>query len=192
MVQPAWDALQRSLGLDLDVADVGAAQMALRTVVVYALTLVIVRLGSKRFLSKGTAFDVIVGIMLGSVMSSAINGSAPFFPTVVAGAMLVGMHWLLAVLAYRISWFGSLVKGNPVDLVRDGKVAEKGMRRGSVSRLDLTQALRAQTKQTDPAKIERAVLERDGSISVIPSKQDPRVLAVSVEDGVQTVRIVVG
>jgi hypothetical protein len=36
-------------------------------------------------MSKATAFDVIAAIMLGSIMSRAINGSAPFLPTLVAG-----------------------------------------------------------------------------------------------------------
>ncbi len=82
------------LGLGRDAGDVGAIQMALRTVFVYALTLAIVRLGRKRFLSKATAFDVIVGIMLGSVMSRVITESASFFPTLMVGGALVGTHWL--------------------------------------------------------------------------------------------------
>ncbi len=190
MLQSARELLQASLGLGLDSAEVGAGHMALRTLLVYSFTLAIVRLGNKRFLGKGTAFDVIVGIMLGSVMSRAINGSAPFVPTLAAGAVLIGLHWLLAVLAYRIGWVGSLVKGNPVVLIEEGEIQEKGMRRGSVSRGDIEQALRTQTRQTDPSNVQLAYLERDGSISVIPSKDAPRILTVSVADGVQTVRIV--
>jgi hypothetical protein len=57
-----------------------AAQMALRAVVVYVVTVIIVRLGKKRFMGQGTAFDVILGIMLGSIVSRAITGNAPFFP----------------------------------------------------------------------------------------------------------------
>src|SRR3712207_3456770 len=88
--------LQAFLGYGRDVSDVNALQMALRTMIIYAVTLVLIRLGSKRFLSQATAFDVIVGIMLGSVMSRAINSSAPLVPTLAAGVALVGMHWLLA------------------------------------------------------------------------------------------------
>jgi uncharacterized membrane protein YcaP (DUF421 family) len=122
-------------------------------------------------------------------MSRAINGSAPFFPTLAAGAVLVGLHWLLAVLAFHIDWFGPFVKGNPVLLIKDGQVQEDGIRRGGITRQDLTQALRKQTKQSDPAKIELAYLERDGGISIIPYEQVRRVFEVSVADGVQTVRI---
>jgi uncharacterized membrane protein YcaP (DUF421 family) len=81
MLQALGEQIAAWLGIGLDIADVGPLQMALRTVVIYAFTLAIVRLGSKRFLSQATAFDAIVGIMLGSVMSRAINGSAPFVPT---------------------------------------------------------------------------------------------------------------
>lgn len=181
--------LRELLGLGRDVADVSAIQMALRTVVVYAFSLAILRLGSKRFLSQATAFDAIVAIMLGSIMSRAINGSAPFIPTMGAGAVLVGMHWLLAFLTSRLDWFGPLVKGNPVLLVRDGEIQQEGMRSSGLSRRDLEERLRLGAKETDISKIRLAVLERNGSISVVPEERRPRVVETSVEDGVQTVRV---
>ena len=189
MLQPLLDQLQTLLGLGRDVANVGALQMALRTIIIYAFTLAIVRLGSKRFLGHASAFDTIVGIMIGSVMSRAINSSAPFVPTLVAGVVFVGMHWLLAVLSVHIPWFGPLVKGNPVLLVRDGQIQEQGMRRGGITKHDLAEALRLHTKPSDPAQIKLAYLERNGGISIIPFKDQPHVVEVSVEDGVQTIRI---
>jgi uncharacterized membrane protein YcaP (DUF421 family) len=189
MLQAIWNQFQTLLGLERDIGDVGAFQMALRTIIIYVCSLAIIRIGSKRFLSQASAFDVIVGIMLGSVMSRAINGSAPFFPTLLAGAVLIGMHWLLTALAFHINWFGPFVKGNPVLLIKDGHVQQQGMRQAGLSDHDLTQALRMQNDHTDPAKIRLAYLERSGNISVIPFKGEPRVLDVSVADGVQTVRI---
>jgi uncharacterized membrane protein YcaP (DUF421 family) len=177
------------LGIEHSADDLGAVETVLRTVFVYAFTLAIVRLGSKRFLSKATAFDVIVGIMLGSIMSRAITDSSAFFPTLAAGSMLVAIHWLLAFLAFHTDWFGSWIKGEAVLLVEDGQIQEQGMRQSGVSLKDLEQAIRINTNQTDPAHVRRAYLERDGSISVLPMKSEPRVLDVSVKDGVQTVRI---
>jgi uncharacterized membrane protein YcaP (DUF421 family) len=183
--------LEDLLGLGLDVSDVNAFQMALRTFLIYTATLAIVRVGSKRFLSQATAFDAIVAIMLGSIMSRAINGSASFFPTLAAGVILVGLHWLIAAIAFSSDWFGTLVKGNAVLLIKDGDVQEKGLRQTSVSARDLEEALRIESHVTDPERVKLAYLERNGSISVIPRKPEPRVLEVAVEDGVQTVRIVV-
>jgi uncharacterized membrane protein YcaP (DUF421 family) len=111
MLQAIWQQFQIFLGLELDVTNVNALQMALRTIIIYGFTLAILRLGSKRFLGQASAFDTIVAIMLGSIMSRAINGSAPFFPTLIVGIVLIGMHWLIAVLAFHIDWFGPLVRG---------------------------------------------------------------------------------
>ncbi len=189
MLQVVWEQIQALFGLGLDAGDMNPVQIVLRTVLVYVSTLIIVRLGSKRFLAEATAFDVIVGIMLGSVMSRAISGSAPFFPTLLAGIALLGLHWLFGVVAYHTSWFGAWIKGERVLLIKDGEIQRDGMRRSSITSDDLKQALRQKTNQTDPSKIELAYLERNGQISVIPYEREPRVIDVSVKDGVQTVRI---
>lgn len=189
MLQNLWEAIQAIFGIGDYAAHAGPIQIVLRTTLVYGVTLAIVRLGSKRFLSKATAFDVIVAIMLGSIMSGAIDGSSPFLPTVLAGAVLLGLHWLLGVLAFHTDWLGNVIKGNRVLLIKDGQIQWDGMRGSSISRADLGQALRQQTKHDDPSKVRRAYLERDGSIGVEPYQQEPRVFTVSVEDGVQTIRI---
>ena len=187
MVDGAADRIGLLLGLGVD--DLSAGQMALRAGLTFIVTLAVVRVGDKRLFGKGTAFDIITAIMIGSVMSRAITGSSPLVPTWVAGLVLVGMHWLVGALSYHLDWFGPLVKGQPVLLVEDGQILREGMREGSVSRNDLEQAIRMQGSAADPARVERAYLERDGSISIIPKQEAPRILDVAVADGVQTVRI---
>jgi uncharacterized membrane protein YcaP (DUF421 family) len=166
-----------------------ALPVAVRTAAVYLFALTVVRLGSRRFLSEASAFDVVVAIMLGSIMSRAINSSAPFGATLLSGAVLVAAHSLLAALAYRLDWLGPLVKGRPTVLVRDGRVDRAAMRRVGVSEHDVEQAIRSQTRSTDISDVRLATLERGGAISVIPAKRDPVVLDVAVKDGVQTVRV---
>ncbi len=188
-MQVFWDQIQALLGLEVEVGEVSVLQMALRTILIFIFTLAIVRLASKRFLAKPTAFDVIVGIMLGSIMSRAINGSAPFFPTLLSGVVLLGLHSLFAFLAYRTNWFGPLVKGNPVLLVKEGQIQQQAMRETGLTPNDLEQAIRQQAQQDDLEGIQFVYLERSGSISVIPYTSEPRVVTVGVERGVQTVRI---
>lgn len=189
MLVAVWDQLQTYLGVGRESADLNSAEVAIRTVIVYLVSLALVRVASRRFLSQATAFDVIVGIMLGSIMSRAINGSALFLPTIVAGLVLVGLHWLFAFIAFHTSVFGPVVKGEPVLLIEDGEVQEEGMRFANLTPRDLNEALRLQSGDTDPKKIKRAYLERNGSISVVPYERETRILDVSVKDGVQTIRI---
>lgn len=192
MMDVTLHEVRELLGLGRDIADVNAFQMALRTILIYVFALAIIRLGSKRFLSEATAFDVIVAIMLGSIMSSAINGSAPFVPTIVAGAALVGAHWMLAYLTSRLDWFGPLVKGHPTLLVRDGEIQEEGLRSTGLSKRDLEEHLRLQAGTADVSSVRLACMERNGRISVVPARSAPHPVDVSVEDGVKTIRIELG
>ena len=54
---------------------------------------------------------------------------------------------------------------------------------------DLEEAVRIESHLTDPERVQLAYLKRSGGISVIPRKSELRVVNVSVQDGVQTMRI---
>jgi uncharacterized membrane protein YcaP (DUF421 family) len=167
----------------------GALQTMVRTVVVYTFALAAVRLGSKRFLSEASAFDVVVAIMLGSILSSAVRGADNFGSTLLSAGMLVAVHWVLAALTSRLDWFGPLVKGTPTLLIRDGQPDRRAMRQSGVSEQDLEQAIRLRAGETDLSRVRLAWFERNGSISVIPAEREPAVVDIQVRDGVQTVRI---
>ncbi len=175
------------LGLDSDSLSIW--QMMLRALVVYLIAIVMVRLGDKRFFGKHTALDVILGFMLGSILSRAITGSSPFVPTLAAGMVLVIMHWGLAVTAYRWSRFGTLVKGSKRQLVLDGEIQWEQMKAGQISQEDLLTAVRAAGSGEDLDQVAAAFLERSGDISVLKRKHEPRILEIRVEEGVQTVRV---
>lgn len=81
MLETVGESLNQLLGVGVEGGDIGVLHAAVRTVVVYVVSLVLVRLGNKRFMAQASAFDLIVAIMLGSVMSRAINGSAPLPPS---------------------------------------------------------------------------------------------------------------
>jgi uncharacterized membrane protein YcaP (DUF421 family) len=172
IMETLWAHLQSVLDLSPDPQDPDAISMALRTVVIYAFTLVIVRLGSRRLLSKPSAFDVIVAIMVGSIMSRAINGSAPFMPTLGAGAVLLFLHWAFAAAAFRVHWISAAVKGTRIPLIRDGKVLQEGVRRAQLSEDDLVAVLRLQIQDEDVSKVAVAYMERSGEISVIPRRRE--------------------
>ena len=189
MLLAIWDEFQTLLGVGVAGNELDSAQMAVRTVIVYLASLALVRMGSRRLLMQATAFDIVIGIMLGSIMSRAVNGSAPVFTTIVAGLMLVSIHWLFAFIAVHTSLFGPLVKGEPVTLIKDGELQEGSMKRVGITERDLNEALRIRAGTTDPKRFKRATMERNGSISVVPIDREPRILQVSVEEQVQNIRI---
>lgn len=166
----------------------GVFQMIFRAFSLYLIALLIVRLGDKRFLGKNTAFDMILGIIIGSVISRAINGDAGYFQTIFAAAFLVALHWVFAYVAFRNDNWGVLIKGRPRTLVKDGDVLEDEMKKSHVSRSDLESELRAEAKMEEVSSVKSARIEPSGKISVI-KKDSPKILEIKVEEGVQIVRI---
>jgi uncharacterized membrane protein YcaP (DUF421 family) len=188
MIGEDWPVVGQLLGLGSD--SLALWQMALRAVVVYLSSIVLVRLGEKRFLGEYAALDFILGFMLGSVLSGAITGSTPFFETIIGGALaLVLIHWLFAALSFRSDRFGNLVKGTERVLVRDGDIDWDSMRNSSISRNDLLSALRRNARIDNVEDVREARLERSGAISVLEREQEPRVIEIEVKDGVQVVRV---
>lgn len=168
--------------------DVTALQMGARAVVVYAAILAIVRLGKKRFMGRASAFDVIVGIVLGSIASRAITGSAPIAPAITAAAVVMALHWAFSALAVRSAAFGRVIKGRSRLLVHDGAVDEDALCDAHMTARDLMEALR-EHGVSELSRVAEARLERDGSVSVVRRDAEPTILTVRVEDGVQTIRL---
>ncbi|GIJ25519.1 hypothetical protein Vqi01_06810 [Micromonospora qiuiae] len=183
------DLLKSLLGVGAEELNLG--QMALRAVLTFVVAVAIVRLGHKRLFGKATAFDLVVAIMFGSVMSRAITNTLGLVAVWFAGFVLIMLHRLVAALSYHFDWFGPIVKDRPVLLVADGHADRAAMRKSHVSWRDLDEALRGAGIEADLSRVRLAHLERDGSISVVTRSEGPRILEVAVAENVQTVRIAV-
>ena len=158
------------LGLELEGKDLDARHMVVRGVFVFIIAIVLIRLGDKRFMGRNTALDVMLGFVFGSVMSRAITGNSPFFPTLAAGTILVVLHWLLSYIAFFSDRFGTAVKGDRRLLVKDGEIQWKAMRKSHISQDDLEQAIRSSGESADVSGIATAYLERNGDISIVLSR----------------------
>src|SRR6267143_6067092 len=105
-MQSFYDFAGPLLGLGAEPKDLTFAQTSLRGVIIFLVTLVMVRLSSKRSLAEKTAFDAILLVILASVLSRAINGSAGFFTSIGGGFVLVFLHRSFGWIAYRSHAFG--------------------------------------------------------------------------------------
>src|SRR5437868_14969409 len=103
-------------------------QTTARTVVVFLFGVLLMRAADRRFLGRNAGFDVLLAIVLGSVLSRGINGQAPFFKTLAASALLVLLHRLLGMVAFRWSAFSKAMKGQAQVLIRDGELQRDVMR----------------------------------------------------------------
>jgi uncharacterized membrane protein YcaP (DUF421 family) len=162
-----WNSFETLLGLGVEPKDLTFIQISLRGIIVFLVTLITMRLGHKRSLSRKTPFDAVLLVILAAVLSRAINGSAAFFATLGGGVVLVLLHRLFARFAYYSHRFGILVKGKPDTIVRDGECDFQMMRRNHVSMHDLEEDMRLGAHIDDLSKVRLARVERSGDISFI-------------------------
>jgi uncharacterized membrane protein YcaP (DUF421 family) len=141
-------------------------QLAARAGLVYLAGLAIVRLGKSRLISRATPLDVILGFILGSLLSRGITGHAALSDTFLASACLVAIHWVTTALSCRWPPFDLWLKGNSATLIKDGKVLKENLLHSHLSTEDLHEAIRLQGLES-LEEVELATKERNGEISVI-------------------------
>jgi uncharacterized membrane protein YcaP (DUF421 family) len=147
--------------------DLDVLQMTVRALIVYPLGIALVHVGDKRFLGGIAAFDFLLAIIIGSILSRAISGSAPFLPSIAASFALVLLHRGFAALGFRWEGFAKIVKGTPRELVREGEILWTEMKKSAIGEDDLLGAVRRQGRTMSLDDVRGAFLERNGDISVI-------------------------
>jgi len=164
------ELLQTLLGISTEPKELTFLQVSVRGVIVFIATLVMVRLSSKRSLAEKTAFDAVLVVIIGSMLSRAINGSAAFLPTLGSGFVLVLLHRLFGFTAFYSHAFGIVLKGKPAVLVQNGRLQHKNMLWNHISEHDLQEDMRLEAKTEDLSKIRTARVERSGDISFIKAE----------------------
>jgi uncharacterized membrane protein YcaP (DUF421 family) len=190
MLQQLWERFIWMIGGDQAFERLPIWQVALRTVIIYVVALAIIRLAKRRFMGSYSAFDILLGFIVGSVMARSITGSLHLIDMVVVIGVLAIIHWVIATIVFYWGGFGKVVDNASRKLIVDGEINADALEKSKISEDDLMQALREKGSVDDPADVKAAYLESDGIITVIPKQREPQVIEVDVKEGVQTVRII--
>jgi len=137
------------------------------TACIYLFLITILRLVGRRQLAQLSALDLVVVLLLGSTVETAmIHGDTSLAAGLVSAATLLVLNRLLNTVFLHSSRLSHLVNGGPILLVHDGHVIPSHLRRVGLTGSDLEAALRSRGYE-GPAGVEHAVLETDGTISVL-------------------------
>lgn len=96
------------------------------------------------------------------------NGSASFLPTPAGGFVLVFLHRLWGMVSFHWDWFGRLVKGDARVVVQNGNVDRNVLGALHISEKDLLEELHLNGNIDSVEKVQKATLERNGKISIVP------------------------
>ena len=156
-----------------------------RSVLLYAASLLAMRIMGKREVGQLQPFELVVVIMIAELAATPMGGvGIPLLYGILPMIALVVCHGLITVLCMKWQPFRAWMSGQPTVLIRNGVICEKQMRKASMDLNDLMEAIRT-AGILDPLEVGTAVLEPGGQVNVFP-KADyrsvaPRDLGLHVE-----------
>ncbi len=149
--------------------DVNGWSIVLRTVIVYVALLAGLRLAGKRELGQMTPFDLVVILLIANAVQNAMVGpDTSVTGGLIAAGILVLLNYGVAQGRERLPWLRRAVEGIPTLLIDDGKFVREHLRREGLDEDEVMMAIR-EHGVPDVKDVRMAVLETDGSISIVPA-----------------------
>jgi uncharacterized membrane protein YcaP (DUF421 family) len=144
--------------------------IALRSVVLYAFIVFVMRVMGRRELSSLTPFDLILLIIAGDALQQGLTqDDYSVTGAVIAVGTIASMQVLTSYLSFRSAKARRVLEGDPIVLVERGKLIEKNLRRERMTPGEVEGEMRLQ-QIAALADVEWGILERNGSISFIEKK----------------------
>jgi uncharacterized membrane protein YcaP (DUF421 family) len=146
----------------------GPLEVALRTAIVYLFLVVMLRLAGRREVGQMSILDLVVILIIANAVQNAMIGeNTTLAGGLVSAATLILLDRLLNIVLHRYGTLSRIFEGEPILLISGGRILPSALGRASIDRAELDAALRAHGVAT-VHDVSLAILETDGSISVIP------------------------
>lgn len=148
----------------------GLGIVVFRTLVVYFALLAGLRVAGKRELGQMTPFDLIVVLIISNAVQNAMVGpDTSLTGGLIAAGTLLGVNALINRTSLKLTWLGHNLVGTPTVLINDGKFIEEHLRHEGLQRSEVLMAMR-EHGVAEVDQVRMAVLEVDGSISIVPKE----------------------
>ena len=164
----------------------------LRISIMYISSVVIMRAAGKKEISQLDLSELVTSFMVSEIACMPITDpEVPLYEAIVFSGTVVLMNVILSNLSIRMPFFKHIVAGKPTFFVIKGKINKKNMYKAKVTLSELCSAMRKEGISSLD-KINYAVLEPDGNISIIPYKDLPGKEKQENKNGLQHMLIIDG
>ena len=154
-----------------------ALEIVGRTLAIYLVILVGLRLSGKREVGQMTPFDLALLLLLSNAVQNAMTGpDTTLAGGIVAAATLLAVNYGFAEVSGLNRRFRKFVQGQPTLLIYHGNVIAAHLAKEHVSMEEVFRAMR-EHGIANLHDVSLAVLEVDGSISCLTSDDVPHDLA---------------
>lgn len=144
----------------------------IRAAAIYVILLFIFRISGKRSLAQITTFDFVLLLVVSEATQQAMLGDdLSMTNAALAILTLVGIDVGLSLVQHRFPRIGKVIDSVPLVLVSDGELQRGQMDMMRISENEILEAARDKQGLERMDQIKYAVLERTGTISIVPRQQ---------------------
>lgn len=141
--------------------------LVIRTVVVFALILVVTRVVGRRELSSMEPFDLILLVVIGDLVQQGVTqADYSLTGTLIVISTLSLLVVVTSYASFRLKPLRGVLEGEPIVLVNRGELVPGNLRRERITVEELEAEARLQ-QIADLGAVRLAVLETNGSISFL-------------------------
>ncbi len=145
-------------------------EIVVRSLVVYLATLVGLRLMGKRELGQMTVFDLVVILLIANAVQNAMVGpDTSLIGGVLSAFVILAANGIVAGVRLRSKRVKALVEGTPTVLIENGQFITPHLHKEGLDRAEVEMAIR-EHGVASLNEVQLAVLETDGSISIVPTE----------------------
>ena len=139
----------------------------LRTLILYIVLVLTVRLMGKRQIGEMEPADFVVTMLIANLAAIPMQDSAiPLLSGLVPILVILGLELVLAVATMRSIRIRNIFCGKPVVLMENGRIIEKNLKKTRVNLDELTMHLR-EKDIFDLTTVKYAILETNGQVSAL-------------------------
>jgi len=150
-----------------------------RSIIIYIIVLIVMRLMGKREIGQMQPFELAISIMIADLASIPMTDiGIPISNGIIPIMGLLVMHLVISVLNMKSGTLRGLICGKPTILIYRGKIDEEKLRAERLTLNELEEKLRSNNVM-NLGDVEYAILETSGDISVI---QKPNKRTTTPED----------
>jgi uncharacterized membrane protein YcaP (DUF421 family) len=153
----------------------GLLAVVAHTATIYVVLILLFRLPGHRQLAQFTLVDLVVIILIGSAVETAmVNGDTSLAAGLVCASTLLTMNRVITFFLARSRHLRHIVLGRPLLLIHNGIMLDEHVRRAGLTPEDVKEAIR-EREECHTENVRYAVLETDGTLNVVPWSGGSRV-----------------
>ncbi len=146
-------------------------QLIIRTIILYIVVVITMRLLGKRQIGQLQPFEFAVALMISELAAIPLTeDDKKLHHAIIPIVVLLSCQLLISFLSIKGVKVREYICGKPTVLIRDGRMLEKNMRHELYTINDLLEQLRFYSVQS-VAEVETAILETNGQLSIVLKSQ---------------------